>query len=62
MGRLVVSRKELETVSIDGHGFVTVRVVRIKGNRVSLAIEAEPETVILRGEIAERKDSTHENA
>ena len=50
---LVLSRKETQTIIADGP--VTIRVVRISGNRVILACEAGRETVILRGEILERK-------
>ena len=60
MTRLVVSRKELETVHISGPGDVTVRVVEIRGNRVMIAFEAEPDVLILRGEV-ERKEPSRES-
>ena len=53
MSRLILTRAEQETIVADGP--VTIRVVRIRGNRVTLACEAEPEIVILRGEV-ERKE------
>ena len=57
MSRLILTRYEQETIVTDGP--VTIRVVRIRGNRVTLACEAEPETLILRGEV-QRKELTDE--
>ena len=54
---LILTRKAEETIVVDGP--VTIRVVRIQGNRVTLACEAERETRILRGELT-RKDSSRE--
>ena len=58
MSRLILTRAEQETIVTDGP--VTIRVVRIKSKRVTLWCEAEPDVLILRGEV-ERKDPTHEN-
>jgi carbon storage regulator CsrA len=52
---LILSRKQQETVIANGP--VTVRVVRIAGNRVLLAFDGHPDTLILRGEL-ERKEPT----
>ena len=52
---LVLSRKETQTIVVDGP--VTIRVVRITGNRVKLLCEADPDVSILRGEL-ERKEPT----
>ena len=59
MSQLILTRAEQETIVTDGA--VTIRVVRIKGKRVTLACEAERKTRILRGEV-ERKEPAHENA
>jgi len=59
MSRLVLTRTENQKIVADGP--VTIRVVRIRGNRVTLACEAERETVILRGEV-ERKEPDREDA
>jgi len=53
MGRLVLSRKQDQTIVVDGP--VTIRVVRIAGNRVKLLCEADPDVSIRRGEL-ERKE------
>lgn len=48
---LVLSRKPGEKIHI-GNGIV-VTIVQIKGNRVSLGVQAPPSISILRGELAE---------
>jgi carbon storage regulator CsrA len=50
---LVLSRKVGETLVIDGN--ITVKVVRIQGNRVTLGIEAPSDVKILRGELNRTK-------
>ena len=53
---LVLSRKLLEKIVIDTPaGKVTVQVVRIKGNTVTLGIEAPPSVTILRGELKDKR-------
>ena len=52
---LILSRKQEQTVIADGP--ITIRVVRIDGNRVLLAFDGHPDTLILRGEL-ERKEPT----
>ena len=52
---LILSRKAGQTVVSDGP--TELRVVRIDGNRVLLAFDGHPDTLILRGEL-ERKEPT----
>ena len=47
---LVLTRNEGESVVIGG---VVIHVIRIKGNRVRIGIEAPPEMQIARGELLE---------
>ncbi len=54
---LVLSRKVGEMLVIDGN--ITVRVVRIQGNRITLGIEAPSNVKILRGELNQQKAKTH---
>ena len=56
---LVLSRRIDEDLVIHAPGCapVTVRVKRIDGSRVKLAIEAEPEVKIVRGEVPLRDES-----
>lgn len=49
---LVLSRKVGEKLVIDGN--ITVEVVRIQGNRITLGLVAPAEVKILRGELEER--------
>jgi carbon storage regulator len=49
---LVLSRKVGEKIVIDGN--VTVEVVKIHGNRITLGIEAPSSIRILRGELQDR--------
>lgn len=46
---LVLSRKIGEKLVIDGN--ITVQVVRVKGNRITLGIVAPAEVKVLRGEL-----------
>ncbi len=46
---LVLSRKAGEKLVIDGN--ITVEVVRIQGNRITLGIAAPADVKILRGEL-----------
>jgi carbon storage regulator len=55
---LVLSRKVGEKLVIDGN--ITVRVVRIQGNRITLGIEAPSDVKILRGELKQTHDKTVE--
>ena len=48
---LVLTRKKNEEIKI---GSVTIRIVRICGNRVRLGIVAPSEVKVLRGELVER--------
>ena len=45
---LVLSRKENETIVI---GEITITVIRIKGNRVAVGIDAPREVEVVRGEL-----------
>ena len=53
---LVLSRKVGDKVVIDGN--ITVEVVKIQGNRISLGIVAPTDVKILRGELVEPKTNT----
>ena len=53
---LVLSRKVGEKVVIDGN--ITVEIVRIQGNRITIGIEAPSDVKILRGELTEPKAKT----
>lgn len=55
---LVLSRKAGEKLVIDGN--ITIRVVRIQGNRITLGIEAPSDVKILRGELDRSSASTLE--
>ncbi|MCO6455630.1 MAG: carbon storage regulator [Pirellulaceae bacterium] len=47
---LVLTRKQDEAIVIDGQ--ITIRVLQLRGNRIRLGIEAPPDVVIRRGELA----------
>ncbi|MCA9126263.1 MAG: carbon storage regulator [Planctomycetales bacterium] len=49
---LVLSRKAGEKIVVDGN--ITVEVIRMKGNRVTLGITAPESVKILRGELNNR--------
>ena len=53
---LVLSRKVGDKLVIDGN--ITVEVVKIQGNRISLGIVAPSDVKILRGELIEPKGNT----
>jgi len=53
---LVLSRKAGEKLVIDGN--ITVEVVRVQGNRITLGIEAPSDVKILRGELNQPKAKT----
>ena len=48
-GMLVLSRKEGQSIQVGDH--VRLAVVRVKGNRVKIGIEAPEEVSIRRGEL-----------
>jgi carbon storage regulator len=50
---LILSRKVGDKLVIDGN--ITVEVVKIKGNRISLGIVAPSNVKILRGELTEQQ-------
>jgi carbon storage regulator CsrA len=50
---LVLSRKVGEKLVIDGN--ITVEVVRIQGNRITLGLVAPSDVKILRGELSQPK-------
>jgi len=52
---LVLSRKVGEKLVIDGN--ITVEIVRIQGNRITLGIVAPQDVKVLRGEL-DQKQST----
>lgn len=54
---LVLTRKKGQDVFVGDD--VRVRVVRVRGNTVALAIEAPREVVVDRGEVRERKLARH---
>ncbi len=53
---LVLSRKVGEKLVIDGN--ITVEVVRIQGNRITLGLVAPADVKILRGELDERPSNS----
>jgi len=53
MQNLVLTREPGETIIIDGPSRVTV--VRVDGKQVRLAIEAEPDVLVLRSELLDRE-------
>ncbi len=53
---LVLSRKVGEKLVIDGN--ITVEVVRIQGNRITLGLVAPSEVKILRGELNQKQSKT----
>ncbi|MCY3010937.1 MAG: carbon storage regulator [Planctomycetota bacterium] len=53
---LVLSRKVGDKLVIDGN--ITVEVVKIQGNRISLGIVAPSNVKILRGELTEQQAKT----
>ncbi len=50
---LVLSRKVGEKLVIDGN--ITVEIVRIQGNRITLGIVAPTEVKVLRGELDQKQ-------
>ena len=50
---LVLTRKENESIVIDG-GQITLTVLRIRGNQISLGIQAPKEVSVLRAELKTR--------
>jgi len=50
---LILSRKVGEKLVIDGN--ITVEVVRIQGNRITLGIVAPQEVKVLRGELDQKQ-------
>ncbi len=53
---LVLSRKVGEKLVIDGN--ITVEVVRIQGNRITLGLVAPPDVKILRVELNQKQAKT----
>jgi carbon storage regulator CsrA len=51
---LVLSRKADESIHIGGR--IKIRIVKIKGNRVRIGIEAPEDVAIVRGELADLSD------
>jgi carbon storage regulator len=57
---LVLTRRPNETIVIDGK--IRVTILGIKGGQVRIGIEAPPEVVIDREEVAQRKNAPAEKA
>ena len=53
---LVLSRKVGEKLVIDGN--ITVEIVKIQGNRITLGIAAPADVKILRGELTQKQSKT----
>ena len=47
---LVLTRKESQSILIDG-GQITLTILRIRGNQISVGIEAPKEVSVLRAEL-----------
>jgi len=56
---LVLSRKVDQSIEIDGR--IKVKIVKIKGNRVTVGIDAPDDVAILRGELTDWLDPAFEN-
>ena len=54
MTRLALTRREWETIVIDGP--CTITIVQIWRGHVRLTVEADPSVTILRGELVDRQD------
>ncbi len=50
---LVLSRKVGEKLVIDGN--ITVQIIKIQGNRITVGIEAPADVKVLRGELTQPK-------
>ena len=53
---LVLSRKVGEKLIIDGN--ITVEVVKVQGNRITIGIQAPADVKVLRGELKQPKAKT----
>ncbi len=53
---LVLSRKVGDKLVIDGN--ITVEIVKIQGNRITLGIAAPADVKILRGELTQKQSKT----
>ena len=53
---LILSRKVGEKLVIDGN--ITVQIVKIQGNRITLGIAAPADVKILRGELTQKQSKT----
>ena len=53
---LVLSRKVGEKLVIEGN--ITVEIVKIQGNRITLGIAAPADVKILRGELTQKQSET----
>jgi len=53
---LVLSRKVGEKLVIDGN--ITVEVVKVQGNRITIGIQAPADVKVLRGELKQSKAKT----
>ena len=53
---LVLSRKVGEKLVIDGN--ITVEVVKVQGNRITIGIQAPSDVKVLRGELMQPKAKT----
>jgi len=53
---LVLSRKVGEKLVIDGN--ITVEVVKVQGNRITIGIQAPTDIKVLRGELKQPKAKT----
>jgi len=51
MEMLVLTRKKNETIVIDGH--IKIKILRVRGNRIRLGIDAPLDLQIRRGEISD---------
>jgi carbon storage regulator len=55
---LVVTRKENETIIIDGR--ITIRIGKVKGDSVRIGVDAPKSMNIARGELLKEGDKDHD--
>ena len=57
MSRLVLTRKSSQEIIVHDYGGVIIKIIKIEGNQVRLAFDANEEVYIDRKEIYDKKQS-----